>query len=193
MCFILCALCMCAYKQMAKVTHSFTIAAILELSQCVNSSQSPLRISKLSFRENQYMYLVNWVEEGLDPKTPLLIQPFWPILWPQNGPFVAISRPGCSEMVDQRGSRSDQGLQALLMGLKWRGKSYSGNSKSFESFYFPALTLGSIKMASYSGLYFSQIFHRYILQTFLANMEEDKCCSLQVLKHSGAPWRTAIE
>ena len=24
--------------------------------------------SKLSFRENQYMYLVHWVEEGLDPR-----------------------------------------------------------------------------------------------------------------------------
>ena len=95
MCFILCALCMCAYKQMAKVTHSFTIAAILELSQCVNSSQSPLRISKLSFRENQYMYLVNSVEEGLDPKTPL----FDP----------AISKPGGSRMVDQRRSRLVQG------------------------------------------------------------------------------------
>ena len=59
---------MCAYKQMAKVTHSFTIAAILELSQCVNSSQSPIRISELSFRENQYTYLVHWVEEGLDPR-----------------------------------------------------------------------------------------------------------------------------
>ena len=80
---------MCAYKQMAKVTHSFTIAAILELSQCVNSSQSPLRISKLSFRENQYMYLVNWVEEGLDPKTPLvdpaILTHFMASKWPFCG------------------------------------------------------------------------------------------------------------
>ena len=44
----------------------------------------------------------------------LLIQPFLPILWPKtvqmaiNGPLVAISWPGGSEMADQRGSRLDQ-------------------------------------------------------------------------------------
>ena len=44
----------------------------------------------------------------------LLIQPFLPILWPKtvqmaiNGPLVAISWPGGSEMADLRGSRLDQ-------------------------------------------------------------------------------------
>ena len=33
-------------------------------TQCVKGGG----FSKLSFRENQYMYLVHWVEEGLDPR-----------------------------------------------------------------------------------------------------------------------------
>ena len=33
-------------------------------AQCVKGGG----FSKLSFRENQYMYLVHWVEEGLDPR-----------------------------------------------------------------------------------------------------------------------------
>ena len=61
---------------------------------------------------------------------------------------------------------------------KWRGKSYSGNSKTFESFYFPADCI--------SPKYFTDISFRHFWRTW-------KCCSLHVLKHSGAPWRTAIE
>ena len=36
---------------------------------------------------------------------------------PQNGPFVAIGRSGGSEIVDQLGSRLDQGIGHNLFGL----------------------------------------------------------------------------
>ena len=66
------------------------------------------------------MYLVHWVGEGLDPKggffDPAILTHFMASKWLKmaiNVPFVAISRPGGSEMVDQRGSRLDQGRTHL--------------------------------------------------------------------------------
>ena len=110
--------------------------------QCVNSSQSPIRISKLSFRKNQYIYLVHWVGEGLDPKggffDPAILTHFMASKWLKmaiNVPFVAISRPGGSEMVDQRGSRLDQGrthLGGCVGTIFGSGMAKGGRHRAFK-------------------------------------------------------------
>ena len=51
------------------------------------------------------MYLVHWVEEGLDPNRHI----FDPAIFAHSMALLAISRSGGSKMVDQCGSRLDQG------------------------------------------------------------------------------------